>query len=64
MSAVRRFAIPRGEVNNIEFKERLVPELHLRVEKRQKLASQMKHRLELGDGTAVYILGVRNDGSS
>ncbi|MEM4294907.1 MAG: GTP-binding protein [Candidatus Caldarchaeum sp.] len=64
MSAVRRFAIPREEANNIEFKERLVPELHLRVEKRQKLASQMKHRLELGDGTAVYILGVRNDGSS
>ncbi|MCS6770237.1 MAG: GTP-binding protein, partial [Candidatus Caldarchaeum sp.] len=64
MAEVRRFTIPKGEVDHIEFKERLIPEIHLRVEKRQKLASQMKHRLELGDGTAVYILGVRDDGTS
>ncbi len=64
MAAGRRFTIPKSEMQHIEFKERLIPEVHLRVEKRQKLASQMKHRLEMGDGTAVYIIGVKDDGTS
>ncbi|MEM2237766.1 MAG: GTP-binding protein [Candidatus Caldarchaeum sp.] len=64
MADSRRFTIPRSEMQHIEFKEKLVPEIHLRDEKRQKLASQMKHRIELGGGTAVYILGVKDDGTA
>jgi elongation factor 1-alpha len=62
MSLGRRFTLPSSEVQHIEFKERLIPSIHLRPEKRQKLASQMKHRLQLGNGKAVYILGVSDDG--
>ncbi|MCX8200525.1 MAG: GTP-binding protein [Candidatus Caldarchaeum sp.] len=64
MSEGRRFSLPKTEKQHIEFKEKLIPEIHLRVEKKQKLASQMKFRLENGDGTAVYVLGVRDDGSA
>ncbi|GBC72487.1 Elongation factor Tu [archaeon HR03] len=64
MAENRRFTIPSIERMHIEFKERLIPEIHLRTEKRQKLASQMKYRLENGGGTAVYILGVRDDGTA
>ncbi|MEM2515353.1 MAG: GTP-binding protein [Candidatus Caldarchaeum sp.] len=64
VAARRRFTIPRTEMQHIEFKEKLIPEIHLRDEKRQKLASQMKHRIELGGGTAVYILGVKDDGTA
>ncbi|MEM4373622.1 MAG: GTP-binding protein [Nitrososphaerota archaeon] len=58
----RRFTLPPSEIQHIEFKERLMAGIHLRPEKRQKLASQMKHRLQLGNGKAVYILGVSDDG--
>lgn len=64
MTEERRFSIPKTEKQHIEFKEKLIPEIHLRLEKKQKLASQMKFRLENGDGTAVYVLGVRDDGSA
>jgi len=64
MAVNRRFTIPKTEMQHIEFKEKLIPDIHLRVDKKQKLASQMKHRLEMGGGTAVYIIGVRDDGSS
>jgi elongation factor 1-alpha len=60
----KRFSIPKSETRHIEFKERLIPEIHLKEEKRQKLASQMKHRLEQGNGVAVYVLGVRDDGTA
>lgn len=64
MTEIRRFSIPKSESQHIEFKERLIPDIHLRLEKKQKLASQMKFRLENGEGTAVYVLGVRDDGSA
>lgn len=55
-------SIPRKENKNIEFKEKLSPEIHLKEEKKQHLASQMKYLLEIGKGTAIYILGVSDDG--
>ncbi|MEM4573270.1 MAG: GTP-binding protein [Candidatus Caldarchaeum sp.] len=64
MNEGRRFSLPKAEKQHIEFKEKLIPEIHLRTEKKQKLASQMKYRLESGDGTAVYVVGVKDDGSA
>ena len=54
--------IPKKENKNIEFKERLSPEYHLREDKLQHLATQMKYRLDLGKGEAIYILGVKDYG--
>jgi elongation factor 1-alpha len=56
--------VPRKENKNIEFKEKLSPETHLKNEKRQHLASQMKFRLEVGNGKAIYIIGVDDKGTS
>jgi elongation factor 1-alpha len=54
--------VPRKENKNIEFKERLIAEIHLKNDKKQHLASQMKYRLETGDGKAIYIIGVDDKG--
>lgn len=56
--------VPRRENKNIEFKEKLNSEIHLREDKKQHLAAQMKYLLELGKGTAVYVIGVNDDGNS
>lgn len=56
--------VPSKENKNIEFKEKLTTATHLRDEKRQHLASQMKYLLEIGKGTAVYVIGVDDDGRS
>ncbi|GCC11654.1 selenocysteine-specific elongation factor [archaeon] len=56
--------IKEGEGGNVEFKEFLSRGFHLkRKERRESLASQMKYRLNLGSGTAVYILGVQDNGT-
>lgn len=52
-----------GERRNIEFKENLEMEYHLKKDRIQRLASQMKYRMEKGDGEAVYFLGVDDDGN-
>ena len=59
-----RIAIPRKENKNIEFKERLSSQIHLKDERRQHLAAQMKYLLHVGDGQAVYIIGVNDSGVS
>ena len=51
-----------GERKNIEFKENLNSKTHLLTERKQQLASQMKYRLERGNGEAIYFLGVDDDG--
>ncbi len=51
-----------GERKNIEFKENLNSETHLLTERKQQLASQMKYRLEKGNGEAILFLGVDDDG--
>src|SRR5437879_8596587 len=53
---------PKQENKNIEFKEMLSPEIHLKAEKKQHLASQMENRLEVGDGKAIYVIGVDDSG--
>lgn len=55
--------VKNGERGNIEFKEFLSRELHLRKNRKESLASQMKYRLNLGQGKAIYIIGVKDDGS-
>ncbi|MEM7825844.1 MAG: GTP-binding protein [Candidatus Aenigmatarchaeota archaeon] len=57
-------SVPKKENKNIEFKEKLVSSVHLKEDKKQHLASQMKFRLEVGDGKAVYILGVNDEGNA
>lgn len=51
-----------GERKNIEFKENLNSITHLLTERRQQLASQMKYRLERGQGEAIYFIGVNDNG--
>ncbi|MEM2934293.1 MAG: GTPBP1 family GTP-binding protein [Methanocellales archaeon] len=51
-----------GERENIEFKEFLDKELHLKGERKQNLACQMKHRILMGNGSAVYVIGVADGG--
>ncbi len=59
-----RLSLPHGEDRHIEFKERLISSIHLKHEKKQHLASQMKYRLTQGGGKAVYILGVSDEGQA
>jgi elongation factor 1-alpha len=59
-----KLSIPRKENKNIEFKEKLSPEIHLKKDKKEHLASQMKFRLEIGKGRAVYVLGVDDKGEA
>ncbi len=54
--------IPKKENKNIEFKEKLKVDVHLKKSKKQHLATQMKYLLEVGNGIAVYILGVKDNG--
>ncbi len=56
--------IPRKENKNIEFKEKLSSVIHLKQDKKQHLASQMKYLLEIGKGTAIYVIGVDDDGKT
>lgn len=56
--------VPNKENKNIEFKEKLSSATHLKQDKKQHLASQMKYLLEIGRGTAVYVIGVDDDGKT
>lgn len=62
--AVLERAIERGEQEggNIEFKERLTRETHLTDGRRESLVAQLRHRVLSGDGEALYVLGVTDDG--
>ena len=51
-----------GERKNIEFKENLNVDYHLKKDRKQQLASQMKYRMEKGDGEAIYFIGVHDEG--
>ncbi len=53
----------KGERKNIEFKEGLKRAYHLQKDRKQRLASQMKYRMERGDGEAIYFIGVDDDGN-
>jgi elongation factor 1-alpha len=56
-----RIKLPK-EGGNIEFKEFLSPDTHLKRDKKQKLAAQMKNRLENGKGKSIYVIGVTDSG--
>ena len=56
--------VPKKENKNIEFKEKLTAEIHLKKDKKQHLASQMNYILETGKGRAIYIIGVDDNGKS
>ena len=53
----------KGERKNIEFKESLKRDYHLQKDRKQRLASQMKYRMERGDDEAIYFIGVDDDGN-
>ena len=53
----------KGERRNIEFKESLKKDYHLQKDRKQRLASQMKYRMERGSGEAIYFIGVDDDGN-
>lgn len=54
--------IPRKENKNIEFKEVLRIDYHLKEERKQHLAAQMRYLLDIGKGEAIYIIGVKDSG--
>jgi elongation factor 1-alpha len=62
-AALRR-AVERGEEEggNVEFKERLQRDTHLADGRLESLAAQLRHRVLSGDGEAMYVLGVTDDG--
>jgi len=53
----------RGEGGNLEFKRRLSRSVHLRRERKQSLACQLRYRAASGSGRAVYLIGVDDSGS-
>ena len=57
-------ALDRGEEEggNVEFKERLSREVHLADGRLESLAAQLRHRILSGDGTAMYVIGLTDDG--
>lgn len=54
--------LQNGETSNIEFKSTLNAE-HLEKDRKERLVSQMKFRLDSGKGTCYYILGVYDNGT-
>jgi elongation factor 1-alpha len=49
--------VQEGERENVEFKEYLT-QYHLREDRFQSLACQMNHRIIMGRGIAIYVIGV------
>ena len=62
--AVLDRAIERGEEEggSVEFKERLTRDVHLSDGRLESLAAQLRHRILSGDGEAIYVVGVTDDG--
>ncbi|WP_290623924.1 MULTISPECIES: GTPBP1 family GTP-binding protein [unclassified Archaeoglobus] len=53
--------VRRGEGENVEFKEFLTS-YHLREGRFRQLACQMNHRIIMGKGKAIYVVGVSDSG--
>ena len=62
--ALLRRALARGEQEggHVEFKERLTREIHMADGRLESLAAQLRHRVLSGDGEAMYVVGVTDDG--
>ncbi|MGM0605616.1 MAG: GTPBP1 family GTP-binding protein [Halobacteriota archaeon] len=62
--AVLEEALEYGEEDggHIEFKERLIRDVHLADGRMESLAAQLRHRVLSGDGTATYVVGVTDNG--
>ncbi len=52
-----------GERENIEFKEYLSEDIHLNSSRFESLVCQLNHRLIMGRGEALYVLGVTDSGN-
>ena len=52
-----------GEGAGLEFKEFLTKEIHLKAERRQTLACQMKYKLLQANGRAQYVVGITDSGT-
>jgi elongation factor 1-alpha len=57
-------AIQRGEEEggNVEFKTKLTREVHLGDGRMESLVAQLRHRVLSGDGEALYVVGVTDEG--
>jgi len=53
--------VKEGEKDNIEFKE-VLTSYHLKGGRFQQLACQMNHRILMGKGRAIYVVGVSDSG--
>jgi len=54
--------VRKGEGENVEFKEFLTS-YHLKESRFQQLACQMNHRIIMGRGRAIYVIGVSDSGN-
>ncbi|MEZ3115864.1 GTPBP1 family GTP-binding protein [Halobaculum sp. MBLA0147] len=57
-------AIQRGEEEggNVEFKTKLTRDVHLGEGRMESLVAQLRHRVLSGDGEALYVVGVTDEG--
>jgi elongation factor 1-alpha len=53
--------VQEGEKDNVEFKEFLT-DYHLSSDRLQTLACQMNHRVLMGRGKAIYVIGISDSG--
>ena len=53
--------VKEGERENIEFKE-FLSDYHLHSDRMQSLACQMNHRILMGRGKAIYVIGISDSG--
>ncbi|MBO8182562.1 MAG: putative DNA binding domain-containing protein [Archaeoglobus sp.] len=53
--------VREGERENIEFKE-FLSDYHLHSDRMQSLACQMNHRILMGRGKAIYVIGISDSG--
>ncbi|MFB6113115.1 MAG: GTPBP1 family GTP-binding protein [Halodesulfurarchaeum sp.] len=62
--ALLKSALSRGEQEggSVEFKERLNRDVHLTSDRLESLTAQLRHRVLSGDGEALYVVGVTDEG--
>ncbi len=54
--------VKEKETGNLEYKLKLTPVRYISEERLESLATQMNYRINEGEGEAVYVLGITDDG--
>jgi len=54
--------VKEKETGNLEYKLKLTPVRYISEERIERLATQMNYRINEGEGEAVYVLGITDNG--